>query len=357
MVRPFSTTLTFLWAILSALPAPASAESYLSVEIVVAKSQSDSRRYSLTGEVRARDTLSAAFPTGGRIAEVLVEAGAKVTKGAALARMQAIQQEQALRAAEAGHSTALADYQQAAEDLARQETLLSRGATTRIGRDSAEDALRIAEGGLTQAQADLDRAQKALADTVLSAPSNATVTARHVEAGQVVGAAQPVMALALGPGMDAVFEVPEVLFSLADPPSDVELHLIGSPTKIFMGHVTLNSPVVDAKTGTVEVTVAIDNPPDDLTFGEAVRGSVTVEGKDLIVLPFSAMSANATGPAVWQVNPETMAVTLTPITIDRFETGRILISDGIADGALIVGRGAQLLYPGRVVQPAREISQ
>ncbi len=332
------------------------AEAPLAVEIVTARAVEDERTYSLTGEVRARDTLSAAFPLGGRVTEVLVDAGAQVRQGAELARLDSVQQEQALRAAQAGLSTARADRRQAEEDLRRQETLLTRGATTRIGRDAAEDALHIAEGVLAQAEADLDRAEKALADTVLVAPEAATVTRRMVEAGQVVGAAQPVMELALGPGFDAVFDVPEALLTLGPPPSEVTLNRIETPEETFTGHITEIAPVVDAQTGTVAVTVTIESPPAGLTYGDPVRGSVVRTGPAHVVLPHAAITATAAGPAVWQVDPATMAVSLLPVLIDRYETGRIILADGVADGTLVVGRGSQLLYPGRIVRAA-EVGQ
>ncbi len=328
------------------------ADTPLAVEIVTAGAVVEERVYSLTGEAVARETLSAAFPMGGRITEVLVEAGEQVAEGTALAKLDAVQQEQALRAAEAGLSTAKADFRQAMEDLQRQETLLQRGATTRIGRDSAEDALHIAEGVLAQAEADLDRATKALADTVLLAPESATVTQRMAEAGQVVGAAQPVMELALGSGFDAIFHVPEALLTIGSAPPEVTLNRIEIPDETFVGHISEISPVVEAQTGTVEVTVAVENPPHGLSYGDAVRGSVTRQEPPRVVLPYAAITATRTGPAVWRVDPETMTVSLLSVRIDRYETGRIVLSDGVEDGMMIVGRGAQLLYPGRVVRAA-----
>ena len=185
----------------------AAAESPLVVDLLTVTKVTDIQKHALTGEIVARDELSASFPTGGRVAEVLVEEGDVVAIGATLVRMDSVQQQQALRAAEAGMSTASADHRQAVEDLERQATLLERGATTRISRDTAEDAVRITEGALTQALSDLERAEKALADTVLLAPKAATIIERMVEAGQVVGAAQPVLELALGGQIDAVFNV------------------------------------------------------------------------------------------------------------------------------------------------------
>ncbi|MCB2136803.1 MAG: efflux RND transporter periplasmic adaptor subunit [Rhodobacteraceae bacterium] len=336
-------------------PGLAVADEPLAVGIVTAEARADQRIYSLTGEAVAREPLSAAFPTGGRVAAVLVDAGDRVAAGAELARIESVQQEQALRAAEAGLATAGADHRQAAENLDRQDALLERGATTRIARDSAEDALRIAEGVLAQAGADLDRARKALADTVLLAPHDATVTQRMIEAGQVVGAAQPALELALGDGMDAVFDVPEVLLAGALPPPDVTLALLDSPEREFAGHVREVSPLVDPRTGTVTVTVTITDPPDDLDFGEPVRGTVVIEDVAHVALPYTAMSAAGDSPAVWVVDPATMTVALHPVAIERFETGRIVLSGGLDDGVLVVTNGAQLLYPGRKVLAAEAV--
>lgn len=344
-------TLVLLYA-LAILAAPAAAEPPLAVEIVTARAEGGTTTRSLTGEIGARDPLSAAFPAGGRLIEVTVEAGEKVARGAVLARMDAVQQEQGLRAARARLQTATADYRQAAEDLDRQDALLERGATTRIARDGAEDALRIAEGALAEAQATLDRAEKALADTVLTAPEDATVTRRLAEPGQIVGAAQPVVELALGAGFDAVFEVPEVMLTIAAEQPAVSLALIDRPEVAFTGQVAEVSPVVDATNGTVTVKVGAIDPPEGVAFGEAVRGTVVLPEPARVTLPYTAISATAGGPAVWQVDPATMEVSVLPIEIERYDTGRIIVASGIPEGTLVVARGAQLLYPGRVVRQA-----
>tara|TARA_R110002049_G_scaffold2558_2_gene18982 strand:- start:1056 stop:1868 length:813 start_codon:yes stop_codon:yes gene_type:complete len=268
--------------------------------------------------------------------------------------MDSVQQAQALRAAQAGLSTAQANHTQAIEDLDRQDTLLERGATTRISRDSAEDALRIAEGALTQANADLDRAQRALDDTTLTAPSKATVIKRLAEPGQVVGAAQPVLELALGRQIDAVFDMPEVLMATPRSIDDIDLSLIDRPDTHFTGTLREVSPLVDAAAGTVAVKITIKETDPFITYGDAIRGTVTVTDAPRITLPYTAMSATVDGPAVWVVDPDTMSVSLRAITVERYETGRIILSDGLEENEQVVARGAQLLYPGRVVRAAGE---
>lgn len=356
MVTKTASSLACLVAFLFTVPVPAIAQQPLAVEIVEAVRAPEHRSYSLTGEIRASQSVMAAFPVGGRVIEVLVDVGAMVEKDMTLARLDPIQSELAVRAAEAGLLTAQADHLQAIEDYERAEALLASGSGTRATRDSAEDGLRVAEGALARAEAALQSSRKALSDTVLRAPSASTVVERMVEPGQIIGAAQPAMELALDKGFEAVFEVSEAMLIEGAPPSVVQLSRLDSPQDLFQGRVKEVSPLVDASTGTVEAKVEVVNPPDGIDFGEPIRGTATRYEGDLIRLPFDVISASRDGPAVWKVDRETMQVSLHRIEIDRYDTGLILVSDGVDDGDLIVAKGSQLLYPGRKVRRA-ELSQ
>jgi membrane fusion protein, multidrug efflux system len=342
--------LVFL-AALNGAPVTAPAQEPLAVEIVEAQATTEPRRISLTGEIQASQSLMAAFPIGGRVTEVVVELGDKVEQGAALAQLDSIQQELAVRAAEAGLVTARADHVQAREEFERADALLTSGAGTRAVRDAAEDQLRAAEGALAQAEAELDRAKKALLDTVLRAPSSSTVIQRMIEPGQIIGAAQPALELALGKGLQAVFEISEAML-IEGAPSVIELSRLSSPQDTFDGVVSEISPLVDAVTGTVAVKVAIPSPPDGITYGDPVRGTATRTQGQLVNLPFDAMTASADGPAVWKVDPQSMEVSLHPVKVERYATGEVLLAGGVEDGEWIVTRGAQLLYPGRIVRRA-----
>ncbi|WP_420407324.1 efflux RND transporter periplasmic adaptor subunit [Hoeflea sp.] len=351
MAKPCISLLLLLAATSGAVLAPAEAQEPLAVNIVEAETTSQQRRTSLTGEIQASQSLMAAFPIGGRVTEVMVELGAKVEQGEALAQLDSIQQELAVRAAEAGLVTARADHVQAKEEFDRADALLSSGAGTRATRDAAEDQLRAAEGALAQAEAELDRARKALLDTVLRAPSSSTVIQRMIEPGQIIGAAQPALELALNNGLEAIFEFSEAML-IEGAPSVIELSQLSSPQDSFEGVVSEISPLVDARTGTVAVKVAIPNPPDGITYGDPVRGTASRSQGELVSLPFAAMTASVDGPAVWKVDPQTMKVSLHNVEVERYATGEVFLTEGVEQGEWIVTRGAQLLYPGRIVRRA-----
>jgi RND family efflux transporter MFP subunit len=340
-----------LW--LTALPAARAEAPPLAVQIITVHATADTRSLSLTGEVEPRDTLSASFPTSGRIVEMAVSSGDHVKAGTTLARIDSVQQQQALRSAEAALITAKATEAKARDDANRQDGLLQQGATTRSARDTAADTLRAAEAGVAQAQADLDRARKALSDTVLRVPADATVTAKMADVGQVVGAAQPVLKLAIGDRYDAIFMVPEVLLTrMPHKPVAVRLSPVGDPGTFVTGKPRLISPLVDPTKGTVKVTVAMPSLPAGVRFGDAIVGTISETDRARIMLPWPAMSATAKGPAVWVVDPTSHKVALRQVQILRYETGKIILAGGLKDGEQVVGLGADRLYPGRVVRAA-----
>ncbi|MBI1220657.1 MAG: efflux RND transporter periplasmic adaptor subunit [Rhodobacteraceae bacterium] len=345
---------SFCLALAAPLPGnagPAPTDAPLAVQIVTVAHTTDTRSLSLTGEIAPRDTLSASFPTSGRIVAMLVQRGDHVTAGTPLARIDSVQQDQSLRSAEAALATANATAAKARDDADRQDGLLEQGATTRSARDAAADTLRAAEAGVAQAEADLDRAKKAVADTVMTAPADATVTDRMAELGQVVGAAQPVMTLALGDRYDAIFAVPEVMLTTVPLTAPtVRLSPVDRPQDSVIGTPRLISPLVDATRGTVKVTVAMPSLPPGVSFGDAIVGTVQSGDTSKISLPWSAISATVDGPAVWVVDPASHAVSLRPVQVLRYESGRIVLAGGVSDGELVVGLGANLLYPGRIVR-------
>lgn len=324
------------------------------VQAVVARVRPGRQSISLTGEIEARDTLDASFPAAGRISDVLVEEGEQVRKGQELARTESVSQKQALRSRDAALTTARANLAQARSEFERQDSLLERGAATRVARDEAEDAMLGAEASVAEAQAARDLAQKDLTDTVLLAPEDALVTARNVEVGQVVGAAETVIELAIGAEYDAVLDVPEVMLTVQRNAPPVHLKLLDVDAPAFMGEPREISPLVDPDLGTVEVKVGVIDPPPQISIGASVRATVRFEDPPVVSLPFSALTATAEGPAVWVVNADpdagTGSVALRQVELLRHETGRVVIASGLEDGETVVSLGVQLLYEGARVR-------
>jgi RND family efflux transporter MFP subunit len=205
--------------------------------------------------------------------------------------------------------------------------------------------------GLDRARAELGTAEDTLANTELRAEADGVVTARYAEVGQVVGVAQKVYTVAQDGPRDAVFEVFEAL--LADPPvgRQVELTLVSDPSIKAIGLVREVAPSVDSKKGTVRVKIGIDNPPPGMGLGAPVSGIGWFKPQDAVVLPWTAFFAEHGEPAVWVVDPQTKAVSLRRVAVDRYRTGELVLSAGLRDGELVVIHGGQWLRPGETVAP------
>ena len=331
---------------------PALAQPPLRVEFVRVESTELTFDAALTGAIQAKDSVDIGFRLGGRVTEVLVREGDRVTQGQALARTDPLQQEQALRVAQAAVASAEAAEAQARQALERADAMLNRGVGTRAALDAASQALSAASGGLAQARSALGQAQRALEDTVIRAPSNAIVTARRAEPGQIVGAAQAVISLASATGREAVFQTPDTPLLRDAIGAPVTLTGIDFPDLHMTAHVTEIAPLVDPATGSVTVRAEIDNaPPTASLLGAAVRGAVHFPAGSGIAVPWTALTSVDGKPAVWRVDSDNR-VSLAPVQIERFANGTVILGAGIEPGQTVVGAGSQMLYPGRQVTNA-----
>jgi RND family efflux transporter MFP subunit len=144
---------------------------------------------------------------------------------------------------------------------------------------------------------------------------------------------------------DAVFSIAEAVFSdehrSAQPPQ-ITVSLLSNPAISTTGIVREISPVADAATRTFQVKVALQNPPDEMRFGSSVAGRVNEAGAPVVVLPGSALFDKDGEPAVWVVSASS-AVELKSVVIARYETDRVVVSDGLSEGDIVVTAGVNRL--------------
>ncbi|PWJ78407.1 RND family efflux transporter MFP subunit [Pseudaminobacter salicylatoxidans] len=308
--------------------------------------------FSLTGVVAARTVDNLAFRVGGRVAERMADVGQHVGKDTVLARLDPQTQQSDLVSAKANLDAAQAQLRQSSATFDRQKTLLAQGFTTRRDYDQANQGLRTAEASVQAAQSQLAVAQENLSYTELKAGAAGIITARDVEAGQVVQAAQTVFTLAEDGDRDAVFNVQETLVATTPASPAVTITLLSDPKVTAQGSVREVSPVIDTSTATVRVKVAIPGTPAAMPLGAAVAGSIRAAPRKAVVLPWQALSASDGKPAVWLIDPETRRVSLAPVQIYTYDSHIVVIDRGLEDGQIAVTAGGQMLHPGQQVEIA-----
>jgi RND family efflux transporter MFP subunit len=343
-----------IWPLIAlSCAAPAVAEVPLAVQIVTAQQTARSSEYVLAGTLEAKDSVPTSFRDGGRLVSVAVHTGDRVTPGQELARVDASQAEAGARAADAALAGADATLVQATSAFQRIQGLVDSGVATRAELDAAAQSQALAQGQHDQAAAQVKKAAAAVQDTVLRATVGAVVTARDADPGQVVAPGQTVLTLASEAAREAIFLAPDSVDIDPYIGRPLRLTLIDRPDVVLDARVTDASPVVDAATATVRVKALVLTPPGaDMLLGAPVLGHLQIDEPPAIHVPSAALTSTAASTAVWTVDPATMTVRLTPVTIAGFGAEDVTIGAGLNTGDLVVGAGSQMLYPGRVVAKA-----
>jgi RND family efflux transporter MFP subunit len=326
-----------------------SAERAAFVRTEVVERRDGQAALTLTGEVQARFRADLSFRVSGRVLERLVDVGAHVNTGDLLARLDPAEQQADLDAATAGVAAAESQLRVAKATFDRQSNLISSGFTTSTAYDQAKEGLRTAQSTLETAESQLGQAREALGDTELHARASGVITARNLEVGQVVQSAQSVFTLAQDGDREAVFDVPESTFFGDVESGRVSLTLVSDPDVTAVGYVREISPAVDPKSLTVRVKVAIQNPPAAMTLGSAIGGTVGTKAASEIALPWTALTATGSKPAVWIVDPKTKTASLKPVSVAGYEAGAVLIKGGLEAGDRVVVDGGKLLSSGQPV--------
>ena len=308
--------------------------------------------YSAIGEIRPRHESDMGFRVSGKLIERKVDVGASVKKGDLLARLEDQDYRNRLLSAKADQAAAQAVLVEAEAAADRSRTLLAKGFTTRANHQVAEKNLRSAEAKLDSANVALAMAEDQLRYTELHADFDGVVTQVSAEPGQIVNAGQVILRLADPNEKDAVFSIAEAAF--ANPAREGELpkvtvSLLSNPAISALGTVREIAPVADEATRTYKVKVSIANAADEMRFGASVEGRIANETKPVVVLPGGALFDSAGKPAVWVVDPASQ-VKLKPIIVARYETDRVIVSDGLGEGDIVVTAGVNRLRENQKVR-------
>src|ERR1019366_1056036 len=181
----------------------------------------------ISGSLAAEKTASIRSEVSGAVVAVLADPGARVTKGAPLARVDDMVLREAWLSAKSAVTQALLAADIAHREAGRSEKLLAAGAIADNALESAKRNDLAAQAALEDAKSRLASAQKNLDNTVIKAPYDGVVSERQVNAGDIVSPGSP-------------------LFTLVDPGT---MRLEGAVPADQLGLVHVGSPVKFVVTG------------------------------------------------------------------------------------------------------------
>lgn len=319
-----------------------------------------------TGSFVAIEDSQVAPEASGRIVETLVDVGQVVRRGQPIARIEDAslklrldEAHAAVARAEANLRLAQSEDQLAATMSQRLATLLKSGHVSRTLADEATtraetstQAVSTARATLAQAQAQLALAERAVADVVVTAPFEGTVSARHVSPGEYVQPSTPVVTIVKVDPLRLLLSIPAVRAAQVRRGLRVESRVDAYPGQTFSGEITAVNPVIAAESRSFLAEVSVPNPDHRLKPGMFAVATID-QGRTTrrLLVPRAAAveDVNTNSWRVFVIDDESRA-RLRVVQLASRQSGDVLrLLGGVEEGERVATSNLGALYDSALV--------
>lgn len=290
------------------------------------------------GTSRARQSVTLFPEVSGEVEAVLFKTGEQVERGQPLVRLDARDQQLAVRLAQV--------------ELADAERLYSRYKRSEGAGAVTESTLDEAKSAVDRAHIALERARVNLSYRTITAPFHGYMGITDLDAGARVDPATPVASLDDRSELLVTFTVPELFYGQLLPGQIIELSTWTHGSQRNEGEVTEVDSRVDPQTRSFTVRARVPNREDQLRPGMSFRVQLPLIGGEYPLIPEVALQWGGDGAYVWAIK-DGLAQRV-PATIVQRLTGSILVESNLPEGTLVVTEGIQRLREG---QPVLDVSE
>ncbi|MBU3672258.1 MAG: efflux RND transporter periplasmic adaptor subunit [Sinobacteraceae bacterium] len=326
---------------------PAAPVSSLTVTVTQPQRQTVEREIAASGSVAAWQEMSLGVElTGIRVANVLVEPGARVSAGQPLLELDRRTLDVQARQAEANLAQAKASAELAIAQATRGETLLERNLISTNDYEVLRANRAKAEAQRTSAEAERDNARLRLGFATLRAPDSGIVSARNVQPGQIVASGAELLRLIRRGRLEWRAEVAETdlpRIKIGD-----RVGLRGPGGAAVEGRIRAVSPAINPQTRTALVYADLTEP-GALRAGMFAEGRLRVGQAEVTVVPRESVVFRDGFPYVFTVG-EGGVVGQRRIDAGASYGDRIEVRSGLTLNDRIVVRGAGFLGDGDIVK-------
>jgi len=231
--------------------------------------------------------------------------------------------------------------------------LYEGGSATEQSRDKTITAAQLAAARLSSARANLELAEINLRESTITSPIDGIVTAKHVDAGNLIKAGDRIVTVADIKTIKVVVAAAEKYSQeiVAGIPARIQVDAF--PEKIFTARVHSIYPALDEQTNTMQVEIRLNN--DQLLLKPAMFARVTLVTKqknDAVVIPRDVvLGGKIDQHYVYVVDSNTASKRFVRVGItaaDKYE-----IIDGLKAGQALVVNGMNYLKDGTKVEVVR----
>jgi membrane fusion protein (multidrug efflux system) len=258
------------------------------VQVDIVRRGAISQHLETNGTLEAENEVDLVARASGPITKLVAEEGDTLSKGTLLAR---IDDREARN--QVANATVSRDEAQLAFD--RTKTTYDKGLVSQESYDSALSQLQSAE-------VQLENAEIQLAYTEIRAPFDSLVVARYIKQAQYVSPGMPLFRVSDFTPLLCPIQVPEKDLSRLRKGQLARIEVEAFSGQSFDGRVLRIRPTVDAATGTVTVTLAVDGRGQ---LRPGMFASIFLETdtrSDVLVIPRSALVLDSIGDTVFVRN-------------------------------------------------------
>lgn len=294
--------------------------------IPVAAEVAEPRELQLTlrasANLRAREEVEVLPKQQGVVQELLAEEGDRVSAGDVLARMDDEQWQLEARRAEARARSA-------EEQAERARALQEQGLFSDQEVENLQSEAAVAE-------ADLELARLRVRNAEIAAPIDGVVTHRHIERGELLSTAEAAFEIADDRTLQARVGIPERQVDRVREGQTVWIRAEEGEAEPVTGRVVRLRPVVDAESGTVQVTVEVDpGSSRDLRPGRFVNVDIVTDVlPDRLAVPRTAVVAEGAVPTVFVLRGDRAEEV--EVELGYSQGDRVEIRSGLEPGDTVV---------------------
>lgn len=334
----------FLWRDLRNQPPAFSAPPPVAVAATVVKPQTVPASLDAVGTLRAVREVILAPEVPGRVSAIHFDAGARVREGVLLVQLfdgpeRADRKAAAARAAFArvqlGHSEQLAPTGAEPRELLQQR---------RAEHDQALAAVQQLDARLAQKQ--------------VRAPFAGVIGIRRIDPGQYLNAGDQIATLTALDSLYVEFALPQQELARIRTGGAVTIHSDAWPGRTFAARVNAVEPRIGEDTRNILIQATVPNPDAALRPGMYVTASLQLPPQqDALVVPATAILTSAQGDSVIVVRGENPRAggkaEIVPVQTGRRPGNRVIVTDGLQPGDVVVTEGQLRVQPDAAVQVSR----
>lgn len=332
----------------------------LKVHEIAEVERSQTRRF--PGVLEPADLTVLSFEIGGRLAAFDLDVGQRIKTGETVAQLDPETLRLQVETSQAAVAQADTSAQNLLDTLARQETLLERGATTRVAVDDARAQADIGAASLAQAQKSLESAQESLKKAELLAPFDGIVNSVEATSFATVAAGTPIATIYSADGFEVSFSVSFDVVSDLVVGTQATIRLADRPDIALDAVVREIGSRADA-VSSFPIVLRLEQSHPMLKAGMAVEAAIEfpLAQREGYTVPLSAVikdgQSGSLGDAqtpsragLFVFDPESSTVQRREVTVNGIRENMVVVVEGLALGDLVASAGVPFLKEGQEVR-------